>query len=414
MCCALTKTRGRARERFPASYYLVVGANLFLFSSFQWTYVTLPGYIESIGGGAAAMGLAFGLMTLSAVAARPLVGRLVDHWGRKPLLCGGAAIFTVSSGLYAVTGTLVTFWAVRLLHGVGLAAYTTAYTALVADLAPAARRGEAIGLAGVTNNLGMLVAPALGAYVQATWGYGTHFVSGAGVGLVSVLLLLPVVEPRIKGATDQQGPGLQTVLETRALWVAALGTSGLAVAYGAVLSFVAPLAAERELTAAGAYFTVYAVAMMAAQAVSGWLSDRLGRRRVAVPGLVMASLSIWGLSAARSNRAMLAAGAGLGLSWGLVRAALDTAVIDAVPSQARGMALAVFYTCFDISVGLGSFGLGLVAQSAGYAAPFQWAAAWTTVALVGYLILGRRRYGPSMEPVRQFDKTGEGPRLLDD
>jgi MFS family permease len=150
-----------------------------------------------------------------------------------------------------------------------------------------------------------------------------------------------------------------------------------------------PLASERALAAAGTYFTAFAVAMMAAQAIAGSLSDRLGRRAVAIPGLIVSIIAAAGVALAQTDAALLAAGAGLGLSWGLVRAGLDTAVMDAVAARARGTALGVLYTCFDAAIGIGSFGLGIVAQAQSYAAAFYVAAVWAFVALVGYAMLGR-------------------------
>lgn len=377
-------------DRYPPSFYLALAANLLFFSSFQWTFVTLPGYVQAIGGDAAQIGLAYGLFTLSAVAVRLGVGRLVDRWGRKPLLLLGAAIFALAPVLYALSRSVWPFMAVRLLHGVGIAAFTTAYTALVADLAPLARRGEAIGLSGVTNNLGMLVAPWLGTLVQARWGYGPHFLTAAGIGAASLIVLLPVAEPRPGETPREREPSLRSVARLRPVWVAAFGSTGLAVAYGAALSFLAPYAEEQGLGAAGAYFTAFALAMMVAQASAGWLSDRIGRRAVATPGMMVVALAMIGLAMASTDAALFAAGAGLGVGWGLVRAGLDTSVVDAVPPEARGTALGFLYTCFDIGVGAGSFGLGIVAQAQGYAAAFYAAATWAIVTLAGYLGWGQR------------------------
>ncbi len=376
-------------DRYPLSFYLAVAANFFFFASFQWIYVTLPVYVQSLGGDAAQIGLAFGLFTLSAVAARPGLGRLTDRWGRKPVLLLGAAIFALSPTLYAAAPTLWAFQGVRVLHGVGIAAFTTAYTALVVDLAPPGRRGEAVGLSGVTNNLGLLFAPALGAYVQSQAGYAVGFLAAAGIASLSVVLLLPVSEPRADRAGRHDGPSVRTVARKQAVWSAALGGTGLAVAYGAVLSFLPPFAEERGLAGTGGYFTAFALAMMVAQALAGWLSDRLGRRAVAVPGLAAAVLAMVGLALTETSAGLLLAGAGLGLSWGLVRAGLDTSVVDAVPLEARGTALGFLYACFDIGVGVGSFGLGVVAQVRGYAAAFYLAGAWAIAALVGYLAWGR-------------------------
>jgi MFS family permease len=378
-------------DRYPRSFYLVIVANLLFFTGFQWTFATLPGYIQEIGGDAAQIGLAFGLFSLSAVAARPVVGWLVDRWGRKPVLLIGAGIFALSPALYALAGSLWCFQVVRVLHGAGIAAFTTAYTALVADLAPPARRGEAIGLSGVTNNLGMLFAPVLGAYVVTTQGYAFHFWVSAAIAVPSLLLLLPVREPERDALVSSAGPGLWAVARMRSVWVASFGITGLAVAYGAVLSFLAPFAAEWGLMLAGGYFSAFAVAMMLAQASAGWLSDRIGRRAVAIPGMALAVLAMAVLALARTDAALLAAGTCFGLSWGLARVGIDTAVVDAVNAEARGTAVGFLYTCFDIGVGVGSFGLGIVAQAQSYAAAFFAAAVWAAVALGGYLTWGRRR-----------------------
>jgi MFS family permease len=375
---------------YPPSFWLVLAANFFFFAGFQWTFATLPGFIQEIGGDAAAIGLAFGLFSFSAVAARPLVGWLVDNWGRKPVLLVGAAIFGLSPALYVLTDSLWPFMIVRAFHGVGIAAFTTAYTTIVADLAHAERRGEAIGLSGVTNNLGMLVAPALGAWTVSQWGYGVHLAISAGITAVSIPLLLPVAEPERAPSTEAAGPKLRAVARLRPVWVAAFGITGLAVAYGAVLSFLPPFAGEWGLTAAGAYFTAFAVAMMLAQASAGWLSDRVGRRAVAVPGLVLAVLAMVLLATARTNAALLAAGAIFGLSWGLARVGIDTSVVEAVSAEARGTAVGFLYTVFDIGVGVGSFGLGIVAQAQSYATAFYAAAAWAAVALAGYVGWGRK------------------------
>jgi MFS family permease len=375
---------------YPRSFYLVLAANFLFFASFQWTYVTLPGYIQTIGGDAAQIGLAIGISTLSAVAVRPSMGRLVDRWGRKRALLLGAAIFTLEPILYTLTPSVWPFLAVRLLRGVGIAAFTTAYTALVADLAPPAQRGEAVGLSGVTSNVGMLFAPAMGAWVQAGWGYTVQFLAAAAIALGSLLTLMPVIEPKGDVSGMDGGSSLWSVARVRAVWAATLGSTGLAVAYGAILSFLPPFAAERGLTAAGGYFAAFALAMMVVQAAAGWLSDRIGRRAVAVPGMLATVLATAGLALAHTDAALLIAGAGLGLSWGLVRAGLDTAVIDAVLPETRGTALGFLYTCFDSGIGIGSFGLGIVAQVQNYTAAFSVAALWAAVALAGYLAWGRR------------------------
>jgi MFS family permease len=139
--------------------------------------------------------------------------------------------------------------------------------------------------------------------------------------------------------------------------------------------------------------------MMLAQASAGWLSDRVGRRAVAIPGLLLVVPAMAALALARTDAALLAAGVIFGLGWGLARAGLDTTVVEAVSARARGSAVGILYASFDIGVGAGSFGLGLVAQAWSYAAAFYAAASWAFVALAGYLGWGRPKRGDDGTPV---------------
>ncbi|MEJ2210834.1 MAG: MFS transporter [Anaerolineae bacterium] len=227
---------------YPASFYLALLANFFFFGSFQWSYVTLPGFIQSLGGDATHIGLAFGLSTLSAVLVRPALAPFIDRWGRRVALAIGAALFALEPVLYTLTSTVWPFLAVRLLRGLALAAFTTAYTAFAADLAPQGRRGEAIGLSGVTNNLGMLFMPALGAAVLAWSNYHVHFWASAAVALLSLLCVLPLREPARpaaevlrRGTEAPAEPGFWQVARRKPVWLASWGGTGLAVAYGAAL-----------------------------------------------------------------------------------------------------------------------------------------------------------------------------------
>lgn len=84
---------------------------------------------------------------------------------------------------------------IRAFHGISIAAFATAYMALVSDLAPNDRRGEIIGYMSLVNPIGVAVGPALGGYLQAIAGYTPLFIfSGllAGLGLICVI---PITNP---------------------------------------------------------------------------------------------------------------------------------------------------------------------------------------------------------------------------
>jgi predicted MFS family arabinose efflux permease len=64
------------------------------------------------------------------------------------------------------------------------------------------------------------------------------------------------------------------------------------------------------------------------------------------------------------------AGIIFGVGGGLVRGGVDPLVQDSVPRDLRGTAAAVQYTSFDFWIGIGSYPLGMLAASLGYALTF--------------------------------------------
>ncbi len=88
------------RGGYPVSFYLAFLAAFLFFSSMHLLIAPLPLYIEQIGGGPAAVGLATGSFSIAAIISRPYMGRLVDTWGRKPTIVLGALMFVIAPLAY--------------------------------------------------------------------------------------------------------------------------------------------------------------------------------------------------------------------------------------------------------------------------------------------------------------------------
>ena len=95
-----------------------------------------PCYALSLGGTNTEVGLIIGILALTSLAARPLLGIWMDRAGRRGFLVAGAGIYVLASLGYwtiqSVGGLLL--W--RVVHGIGLATFSTAAASLAGDLAP--------------------------------------------------------------------------------------------------------------------------------------------------------------------------------------------------------------------------------------------------------------------------------------
>ena len=142
------------------------------------------------------MGIVIGLASIAAVATRLLSARAIDRRGRRPFALGGLALFATATALLPLAASLGALLALRAVQGVGWGLATTAIASLVADLAPAARRGEAIGIWGLAPTVAMALGPAAGGGLVRLGGAPAAFLGTAALFLVALGLVVPIAEPR--------------------------------------------------------------------------------------------------------------------------------------------------------------------------------------------------------------------------
>jgi len=356
---------------YSVSFFLTMLNNFLIFASIHLLTVPLPLYVEErIGGGPSQVGLVVGTFALAAILARPYVGGLVDRLGGKPSLLLGSLLFTIGALLYIVSGSLPTLLVARFLQGLGIAASSTAFIALVAALAPPGRRGEAIGLSAAAMPVSLMMAPAIGASLLESQGFVLLFILSAFVAALSLLTAVFVVEPQSTDPNEDNGEDCEgaffPVLRRRNVWVPSAAMGVLAVSYGSVLTFLPLSAVQQGIVNPGLFFTAYGLTLIVAQVLAGQVSDRVGRVRVIVPAMVLLALAFLVLALVRGLPLLLGVAVLYGLGFGSARAALNAWVVDRVPTSIRGMAISIAYGSFDLGVGVGSYLLGWVAQFWGY------------------------------------------------
>jgi DHA1 family tetracycline resistance protein-like MFS transporter len=121
----------------------------------------LPMYAARLGVGAAGIGLLLSIYSLMQLICAPILGRLSDHVGRRPIIMIG---LLGSSFGYLIYGFAYSFFwliASRALHGACAATVSTAQ-AYVADTTTEDKRAHGMGMIGAAFGLGFVLGPAIG------------------------------------------------------------------------------------------------------------------------------------------------------------------------------------------------------------------------------------------------------------
>lgn len=130
------------------------------------------------------------------------VGRLADLSGRRRLLLGGIALFTLASALCAAAPALAPLVATRAVQGLGAAVMMALSLAFVGDILPKDKTGSAMGLMGTMSAIGTALGPSLGGGLISTFGWPTIFLINLPLGTVTFVLCHRHL-PAIAAKTDR-------------------------------------------------------------------------------------------------------------------------------------------------------------------------------------------------------------------
>jgi MFS family permease len=331
-----------------------------VFLAHHVTRPLIPLYLITFGASSTVIGAFMAVFTVTATVMRIPVGMLIDRIGRKPFLLYGIVLFGAGNFGYIWAASIVLMIPGRILHGLGWSGSTTAVATIAADIVPQARRGEMMGYAGMASSLAAALGPVLGFALFYRFDYPGIFF-GAGVLLVlGFVAALPVREPtRSQSVKRESAHWLDTIAVKETLHPA-IAVAFLSFGHGGILTFLPIHALKLGLSNPGIWFGVYAACILLSRPVAGPLSDRISRRAVILPGLILNIAGILLLSMATSPNWLMAAAIVGGFGTGAAQPALTTVAVDQSAADRRGQSLAQFQLFYDLGIGIGSLTLGVL------------------------------------------------------
>ena len=381
---------------YSRGFWLMCLSSFLFFLSFNLLLPELPQHLADLGGGEY-KGFIIALFTLTAAISRPFSGKLADTVGRIPVMVFGSLVCFICGFFYPWALTVSGFLLLRLLHGFSTGFKPTATAAFVADIVPMEKRGEAMGLLGVTGSLGMAAGPALGSWVAETFSLNTMFYLSSAAALLSVLVqgtlteTLPPTQRR-KFSFSLLKLRLNEILEPRVLQPA-LVTLLCLLPYGAVLTVIPDQSRLLGLAGPtkGLFYICYTVASLVVRLVLGKASDTYGRVPVLRWSAGVLALGLAVLVWSPSVPVFLLGALIFGLGTGLNSPTLYAWTIDLSDPTRRGRGVATMYIALEVGIGLGAVLAGWIFDNQPGRLPWVHALSLASVLLaIGYLLLGVR------------------------
>ena len=358
---------------------LVFVASFGAMTGFYLLLSVVPLYADSVGAGGVGAGLATGVLMAATVAGELAVPRLAARFGYRAVFAAGLVLLGAPALALPASTTLVAILAVSAVRGLGFAVVVVVGGALVALLVPGERRGEGLGLFGIVVGLPGVAALPLGVWLVGEAGYPAVFAAGAGAVLAG-LVVVPGLPGR--GPRREAPVGVLAGLGTPALARPAAAFALTAMAAGVVVTFL-PLATDggSGRLAALALF-VQAVASTGTRWWGGRYGDRHGPAVLLVPGVVATAAGMATLVLVDRPPAVLAGMVLFGCGFGVTQIATMTVMLGRVAPSGFGTVSAIWNLAYDLGIGVGAFGFGVLAAQTGYPAAFGVTGALVLAALL--------------------------------
>ncbi len=371
---------------------------------------TLPLFIETLGATGSQIGMVMASFALGLLVARPWLSRLADERGRKVVLLVGIIAIAIAPFLYllaiflppltwqislgehtvTINGVLVLMMAFRAFHGLSIAAFVVAYSALVVDISPPANRGELIGYMSLVNPIGMALGPALGGFLLEWSSFSVAFTAMGILGILGVICVTQIQEtytpPDTSIQLNQPRPLFWSLLWTPRVRTPATILLLVGLAFGTLSTFVPLFVRETGIALnVGLIYTASAIASFGSRLLVGRASDRYGRGRFISVSLLLYSLSMLVFWQAQTAPMFLLAGLIQGGAAGTLIPMIAALMGDRSHPTERGKVFGLVMVGFDVGIALAGPLFGTFADWASYRDCFGLAGLMTCLGMLIFI-----------------------------
>ena len=317
----------------------------------------LPLYAEHFGASPLVIGLLLGVYSLMQSIFAPILGRLSDRIGRRPVLLLSLLGTSLGFLIMGLAQTLQLLFLARIIDGITGGNLSTAQ-AYIADVTPTEERSRGMGLIGAAFGLGFIFGPAIGGLLSRV-SPGAPFLFAAGLALLNALAVyafLPESLPPERRGHARDRSSLQDVFAEAKDGSLPLILSAYfftTVAFS-LLTATYPLFTEHRFgygpSQNGYIFACQGILGAIVQGgLLGWLVKRSGDKPLAVVGAAALTIGMFTLPMSSSHAILFAATAGLAVGHGLVASPLNALASKRVSAAAQGRALGLMQSSASLA-----------------------------------------------------------------
>ncbi len=335
------------------------------------------------------VGLVMFAFSVAAIISRPFTGLLLDSLNRYKVYIFSFVLFIIAFLGYPIALSFLFLLLLRFYHGLSWGAVSTSSNTIAVDLISERRRGEGIGIFGLSMTVAMAIGPAIAIMLSMKLGYNALFYTATVFCLLGFILVLFIRMPKTK--TIRKGFSLKRLISKSTLPVSqnVLLTQ---IPYGGIITFAALYGRSVGVENSGLFFIILSLGILVSRVISGRMFDKIGPKNVMITGIVMVIIGLIAIGAYSEPIGFHVSALILGVGFGIISPTFQAMANAKVQAQDRGSVNSTYLTFFDSGVGVGMLLFGLLFDMVGYANTFYISAAIQVVALIVFLLITYPRY----------------------
>ena len=292
------RTVDQDKPKLPREVWLLVGANVVVALGYGVVAPVLPQYARHFGVSISAATFVITAFAVMRLVAAPPAGLLVQRLGERRVYISGLLIVAVSTAACAFAQTYWQLLLFRSVGGLGSAMFTVSSLGLMIRISPPDARGRVAGLFSSGFMVGSVGGPVLGS-VTAGFGLAAPFVIYGAALLVAAAVIFFSLRGSTVAAPDESSRACRCryvrCLRHRAYRAALFSNFATGwAAFGLRIALVPLFVVEalgRGAGVAGLALATFAIGNVSVVIPSGYLSDRVGRRKLLILGLTVSAVS---------------------------------------------------------------------------------------------------------------------------
>ena len=387
-----TDLEKHGQARFRLSPVFVVVMTLFIDATgFGMIIPLLPFYTETFQAGSAALGVLIASFPLMQFIFSPILGRISDNVGRKPVLVISILTSAASFILFAVANSFFILLLSRIVAG--LATETAVAQAYIADITSKKERASGIGKVGAAHGAGFIIGPAIGGTLSV-YGFsapGLAAVFLTVLNLLFVLFFLPESLPQkdsiLQMVTNSNDGFLRKLLDafSKPLIGTVLVVFFIVFLAWSAIPVIMPLLGVIFFgfgSVEMSYFFIYmgTIQIVWQGVLIGRLTEKIGEEKLIAFGPLLLMLGIFLMPLIPNIVVFVFSLTMISLGAGMMRTVVPSFISKISPANEQGGILGVTNGVASIARVPGPLIGGYLFEFAGLAAPFFASAAMLIVA----------------------------------